>query len=163
MNYDRQGTGSKADTGIGGLALLAFLGAGNTHDAGRYANTVSAGLSYLINSQMPSGDLAGPKQIGAGDDVRFARMYCHGMALLALSEAYAMTGDQRLIDPIHRGAAYTLKAQNPQSGGWRYQVQLTGDPGDLSQFGWQAMALHSARHAGVAMTPEIQSRSLSLS
>jgi hypothetical protein len=61
-----------------------------------------------------------------------------------------------LVEPIQRGAAYTLRAQNPQTGGWRYQLQLTGDPGDLSQFGWQAMALTSARHAGVAITPDTQ-------
>jgi hypothetical protein len=156
MNYDRQGTGSKADTGMTGLALLAFLGAGYTQDQGKYAETVANGLGYLVNAQMPSGDLAGPKQVGAGDDVRYARMYCHGMALIALGEAFAMTGDRRLIDAVHRGAAYTLRAQNPQSGGWRYQIQITGDPGDLSQFGWQAMALQSARYAGVAMTPAME-------
>ena len=149
LDRDRQGTGSKSDTGMAALALLSFLGAGYTHDRGPYTQVVANGVSYLITAQMPSGDLAGPKQIGSGDDVRYARMYCHGMATLALAEAYAMTGDRRLWDPIQRAAAYTLRAQNPQTGGWRYQSQLTGDPGDLSQFGWQAMALSSCEHAGL--------------
>ncbi len=156
MKEHGQGTGAKADTGCTALSLLAFLGAGYTQDQGPYANTVAYGLDYLLRAQYPSGDLAGPKQIGNGPDVFYARMYCHGMALLALSEAYAMSGDRRLVEPIQRGAAYTLRAQNPQTGGWRYQLQLTGDPGDLSQFGWQAMALTSARHAGVAITPDTQ-------
>lgn len=158
LEHDRQGTGAKADTGCTALSLLSFLGAGYTHDHGKYADTVGNGLAYLINVQMPSGDLAGPKQIGSASDVFYARMYCHGMALLALSEAYAMSGDRRLMDAIQRGAAYTLRAQNPQTGGWRYQLQLTGDPGDLSQFGWQAMALTSARHAGVTITPDIEAK-----
>jgi hypothetical protein len=158
LEHDRQGTGAKADTGCTALSLLSFLGAGYTHDQGKYVDTVGNGLAYLINAQMPSGDLAGPKQIGNASDVFYARMYCHGMALLALSEAYAMSGDRRLIDSIQRGAAYTLRAQNPQTGGWRYQLQLAGDPGDLSQFGWQAMALTSARHAGVAITPDIDAK-----
>ncbi len=77
---------------------------------------------------------------------------------MALSEAYAMTGDPRLRDSIHRAASYTLKAQNPQTGGWRYHVHLNGDPGDLSQFGWQAMALASCEHGGVSLP--VQTRPL---
>jgi hypothetical protein len=158
LEKDRRGTGAKADTGMTGLALLAFLGAGCTPDHPRYGSTVQAAIDYLVRVQWPSGDLAGPKQVGAGDDVRYARMYCHGMALFALAEAYAMSGDPRLVDPIHRGAMHTLKFQNPQSGGWRYQAPIAGEPGDLSQFGWQAMALLSAQHAGFALSPELRSR-----
>ncbi|MDZ4848619.1 MAG: prenyltransferase/squalene oxidase repeat-containing protein [Pirellulaceae bacterium] len=150
QDRDRR-TGAKADTGMSALALLSFLGAGYTHDRGPYTQTVANGLGYLIAAQMPSGDLAGPKQIGSSSDVRFARMYCHGMATLALAEAYAMTGDPRLKDPVERAAAYTLRAQNPQTGGWRYQSQITGDPGDLSQFGWQAMGLKSCEQAGIIL------------
>ena len=157
VDRDRR-TGSKSDTGMSALALLAFLGAGYTHDRGPYAQVVANGLSYLTTAQMPSGDLAGPKQIGSGDEVRFARMYCHGMATLAVAEAFAMTGDRRLLDPIQRAAGYTLRAQNPQTGGWRYQSQLSGDPGDLSQFGWQAMALSSCEHAGIALPTGTQSK-----
>jgi hypothetical protein len=158
LEKDRRGTGSKADTGMTGLALLAFLGAGCTPEHPRYGATVQAAIDYLVRVQWPSGDLAGPKQVGAGDDVRYARMYCHGMALFALAEAYALTGDPRLIEPIHRGALHTLKFQNPQSGGWRYQAPIAGEPGDLSQFGWQAMAWLSAQHAGFALSPELRSR-----
>jgi hypothetical protein len=78
-------------------------------------------------------------------------MYCHGMSTLAVAEAYAMTGDPQLLKPMQRAAGYTLQAQNPHTGGWRYQFQFTGDPGDLSQFGWQAMAIHSCEHAGLQL------------
>jgi hypothetical protein len=80
-------------------------------------------------------------------------MYCHGIALLAVSEAYAMTGDARLQTVWQRGLQYTLAAQDPVSGGWRYRP---GERGDLSQCGWQVMALRSAELGG--FTIPIESR-----
>jgi hypothetical protein len=151
MERDRAGTGAKADTAMTGLSLLAFLGAGYTHAEGSYKTQVEAGLRFLLNSQMPSGDLAGLKQIGNTSDVYYARMYSHGMAALALAEAYAMTGDRRLVEPIQKALGYTLQAQNRRTGGWRYQAFSVDDPGDTSQFGWQAMALLSSQNGGFSL------------
>jgi hypothetical protein len=132
----------RADTALTGLALLAFLGAGETHEQGQYQAVVERGLSFLITSQSPqTGSLA-------GDASRYVAMYCHGIGTLALSEAFAMTGDARLRDPLERAIAFTLAAQNRNSGGWRYQP---GDVGDTSQFGWQVMALVSAESSGVTI------------
>jgi hypothetical protein len=39
-----------------------------------------------------------------------------------------------------------MNIQHPTTGGWRY---VAGDPGDLSQLGWQAMVLEAGRAAGV--------------
>lgn len=137
---DRKGAGEKSDTGVTGLALLAFLGAGNTHLDGEYSDTVARGVAFLLDIQASNGNLGGEAD-------RFAFMYCHGMATLALSEVYAMTGDDRLQEPVRRAIDYTLSAQNPTGGGWRYGI---GDPaGDTSQLGWQLMALKSAELAGI--------------
>ncbi len=155
LGEHRGGTGGKADTAMTGLALLAFLGAGHTHLEGNYRANVTAGLEYLIASQMHSGDLAGQRQIGNTPDVRYARMYSHGMALLALAECYAVTADDRLHKAVERGCQYTLSAQNPTSGGWRYDVRQTDDKGDLSQFGWQALAIQSCRRAGVSVPVDV--------
>src|SRR5690606_1589745 len=73
-------------------------------------------------------------------------MYCHGMASLAMSEALALTGDVRLRPFVERAVAFSLACQHPTTGGWRYQK---GDLGDMSQFGWQVMALKSAELAGL--------------
>lgn len=134
LGHNRQGAGAQADTAITGLAILAFLGAGNTHLEGPYREQVRRGLEYLMARQHRSGSLAGPSQF-------FAQMYCHSMALLALSEASSLTGDQRLEEAVKQGVAYSVQAQNQTIGGWRYQP---GDSGDMSQFGWQVMALNSA-------------------
>ena len=65
---------------------------------------------------------------------------------MAISECYALTGDEVLIHPVRRAVAFSLAAQHPVSGGWRYRPQ---EPGDTSQLGWQLMALTSAHYAGI--------------
>ena len=155
LGENRHGTGDRADTGISGLALLAFLASGDTHLDGEHRQTVQKGLEFLIHSQMPSGDLSGPKQIGNEPSVTTARMYCHGIATLALAEAFAMTHDETIREPLERAVRYTLAAQDPRGGGWRYRP---GDPGDLSQFGWQAMALRSADRSGMRLEPLVKQR-----
>ncbi len=140
LGHDRQGAGAQADSGMTGLALLALLGAGQTHYQGEHAAAVRKGLDYLRRTQRPDGCLAGDARL-------FAAMYCHSMAALALSEAYAMTGDPALREPVQRAVQYSLRAQGLQ-GGWRYRP---GDPGDMSQFGWQVMLLSSAHEAGIGV------------
>jgi len=137
---DRRGAGGRADTGITGLALLAFLGAGHTHVQGDYQDTVRRGLEYLLRAQnRDDGNLGGQADV-------YAFMYCHAMAAFAVSEAYAMTGDERLRPSVQWAVYYTVQAQNPRDGGWRYRP---GDAGDASQLGWQLMSLKSAQLAGV--------------
>ena len=68
------------------------------------------------------------------------------MSLLAISEALALTGDSRLVPYAQRGVDYSMYAQNKTDGGWRYQP---GDQGDMSQFGWQVLAMHSAKAGGI--------------
>ena len=147
LGQNRQGAGAKADTAMTGLALLAFLGAGNTHQHGQYAQNVRRGLEFLIASQGKDGNLAGEAET-------YAYMYCHGMATFALCEAYAMSGDQRLEAPAKAAINYTLGGQIKSTGGWRYrQIESPGEQGDTSQLGWQWMALKSAELAGIDVPP----------
>ncbi len=148
IDVDRYAPGVRADNGITGLALLAFLGAGHTHMEGKYKNNVRRAVEFLIRTQKSNGNLSGNAQIHAS-------MYCHGMATLALSEAYAMTGDQILHRAVRDGIAYTVNSQNAYNGGWRYQPS---DAGDMSQFGWQAMALRSAALAGIKIPDRTKSQ-----
>ena len=134
---------AKADSAVTGLALLAFLGAGNTHLQGDYAKNVQRGLEYLISIQGNDGNLAGKAEM-------FAYMYSHGMATLAMSEAYAMTGDRRIEPTVQKAIGYTLRAQIHSTGGWRYQaIEKPAECGDTSQLGWQLMSIKSAELAGL--------------
>lgn len=139
LGHDRGGAGARADAGVTGLALLALLGAGNTQHDGEYAVNVARGLAFLKRAQRSDGNLGGDAEL-------FARMYCHSMAMFAASEAYAITRDRELAPIVRAAAAYSLSAQHPTDGGWRYRP---GDTGDTSQLGWQLMALKSAELAGV--------------
>lgn len=142
--HNRKGAGAQADTGITGLALLAWMANGNTHLEGPYKENVRLGINYLIQRQQKNGSLAGSAQF-------FAQMYCHSMALLAISEAYALTGDPELAKPLQLAVDYSRKAQNKTGGGWRYRP---GENGDMSQFGWQVMALVSANLAGTPINQD---------
>lgn len=131
-------------TGATGLALLAFLGAGHTHqNDGPYRETVRRGIYYLR---------AVAAEASAGYDWQQGSMYGHGIALMALAEALAMTskdgqGDSDLRDLVRNGAAFTSVAQHP-SGSWGY---VPGSPGDITVSGWQVMSLIAARKNQIAL------------
>lgn len=135
----RNRAGANADSGITGLALLALLGSGQTHLQGGAKQSIQFGLEYLLRQQAADGNLGGNAGL-------YAQMYCHGIALLALGEACVASDDQRLRPYLQQGVRFTLNAQHPTTGGWRYQP---GDRGDTSQFGWQVMSLRTAQLAGI--------------
>ena len=72
------------DPGITGLALLAFLGAGNTTHEGPHRKVVKRGIRYLCDIQDPEDGCLTSKE---GEHY----MYNHAIACLALSEAYGLS------------------------------------------------------------------------
>lgn len=89
---ERNFAGRDADTGLTALVTLSFLGAGYTHESGKYAVHVDRALDWLISQQDNEGSLA-------GNASHYARMYCHAMATYALAEALGMQSEM-LMDPI---------------------------------------------------------------
>jgi len=140
--------GTETDTGLTGLAILSFLGAGHTHEEGNYTDTVSHALRWLIARQRSDGYLGGRATY-------YDQMYCHAIATYALAEAYGMQGSSSdfptLREAVAKGVWYITQTQNTD-GGWRYRV---GDAdSDMSMFGWQLMALKSAQLAGIDVPDE---------
>ena len=138
------GRHEQARAGATAMALLPFLGAGQTHLDGQYKAEVYKGLSFLINRLkvepspiLPTGSWHEPG----------GRMYSHSCAAIAICEAYAMTKDPDLLQPAQLSLNYLIKAQHPM-GGWRYSP---GQPGDTSAVGWCLMALKSGRMGGLAV------------
>ncbi|MFW6170608.1 MAG: prenyltransferase/squalene oxidase repeat-containing protein [Planctomycetota bacterium] len=123
-------------TGATGLALLPFLGAGHTHQSGKYRHVVQNGLEYLKSriAQTPE-----------GADLQEGTMYAQGIATIAFCEAYAMTQDATL-GPSAQAAIDFIDSAQHSEGGWRY---YPGQPGDTTVFGWQMMALKSAELGGL--------------
>ena len=130
-------------TGATGLALLCFLGQGHTHHTeSPYREAIENGIYYLI------------KRIGPtphGGDLQEGTMYAHGIATLALCEAYGMSHDQSLRSYAQSCVDFICHAQH-KHGGWRYSP---GQQGDTTVFGWQMMALKSAKMAGLRVPTEI--------
>ncbi|NOT31637.1 MAG: terpene cyclase/mutase family protein [Planctomycetes bacterium] len=124
------------DTGLTALALLCFLGAGETHQTSVFKDTIKRGLVHLLSLQEESEDGCFGERIGQH------WVYNHACAALALAEAYGMTGAKALKEPAQRGINFILVAQNPYSA-WRYAYPPDGDS-DSSVTGWMVMALKSA-------------------
>lgn len=119
------------------MALLPFLGSGMTHKEGKYQKQVEAGLAGLVNLMEVRGDTGSFHE-------KDGNMYSHGLATIALCEAYAMTQDKNLMRPAQYAVNYIQAAQDPIGGGWRYQFRQRGD---TSVVGWQVMGLKSG-HMG---------------
>jgi hypothetical protein len=118
------------------LALLPFLGAGHTHKAGPWKDTVKRGVLALAARQRADGSF--------GTDAK--RGYACAIATLALAEAYGLTGTPSLREPAQLAVDHLVRTQSPQ-GGWRYHP---GDgAADSSITGWAAVAVGAARKAGL--------------
>lgn len=148
-----------------GLALLCFLGAGYTQHEGPYQETVTNGLYYLQQRMLLTslgGDLRDKTLLGGLNgriavDPTNGNMYSHGVATLALCEAYAMTRDKNLAGPTQAAVDFIVNAQH-ELGGWRYEP---GEPGDLSVTGWQLTALKSGVHGRLNVPRDVWYRAAS--
>jgi hypothetical protein len=133
---------STAGTAFG---LLPFLAAGITHKPAKtakqvdYSKGVGKAIDFLIGKQTKTGAERG---FYGGD------MYSHGLATIALCEAYGLTSDPRIKASAQLGLNYVVSAQDPAGGGWRYSPRT---PGDTSVTGWQLMALKSGQMAGLTV------------
>jgi hypothetical protein len=127
-----------------GLSLLAFLGAGYTHQSGKHQEVVSRGMKWLVEHQKPDGDLF-------ADETEFVWFYSHGIASIALCEAYGLTKDPDLKAPAQKALDFIVESQHEEFGGWRYRPQFESD---TSVSGWQLMALKSGEMAGLNVPKE---------
>lgn len=126
------------------MALLAFMGAGNTHQAGEYQSNVLKGINAIKKFQDTDGFFADQS---AGNQRTYAQAQCS----IAVCELFGMTGDPELRSVAQKSVRYAEKAQG-KNGGWRYQPR---EGGDTSVTGWYVMALISARMAGLDVDSEV--------
>ena len=133
------------DPATTGLAVLSFLGAGYTHQAGRYKKTVSDALKYLNRIQDGEGCI-GPR--------KGPYIYAHAVCTLALAEAYGLTSSPLLRQPTKKAVAFLLDSQldNPAGAG-KLGWGVLPDKGEnrLEVTTWATLALRSAREAGLAV------------
>src|SRR5688572_11735888 len=129
--------GSWGNTAITGFVLLAFMANGHVPNQGDYGKVVQKGVAHLLATAREDGYLVGP---------RGGNMYCHGMAALALTQVYGMTGDEEVKKVTKKAIDLIVKTQNNE-GGWRYDPSPTG--ADISVTIMQVMALRGAKDSGL--------------
>ena len=135
---------ANARNGATAMALLPFLGAGQTHTEGKYQQQVKAGLYYLVSKMVVDPSNGGSLYESGGS------MYSHGLAAITLCEAWGMTQDRGLRAPAQLAVNFICYAQDPVAGGWRYQPRSGGD---TSVVGWQIMALKSGHMSDLSVPP----------
>lgn len=138
----------RSNTAATALALLAFQGAGYSHEQYKYQANCKKALDWLRSVQKKNGDLY-QTQDDASD--KNGWLYSHAIATLALCEAYGMTRDEALRDPAQRAVDFLVYSQDPLAGGWRYTPRVGSD---TSVTGWGMMALKSAELSGLNVPKE---------
>jgi hypothetical protein len=124
------------------MALIAFQGAGYTTSSSKtdpYTRVVTRAWKELLRRQQEDGHFFGnlaPEQ---------HQLYTQALCTIAICELYGMTHDETYLAPAQKAVDYCVKVQAPE-GGWRYQP---GVDSDMSVTGWFAMAMQSARMAGL--------------
>ncbi len=132
------------DVGMTGLALLAFLGAGSTTRRGEHQAVVQRAVRWLREAQDPDTGLIGEK-------LGHSFTYDHGIATLALCEAYYFSRSPILRSVAQDAVNWICRARNPY-GAWRYDAPPTG-ANDTSVTGWMVFALKAAEDAGLTVDP----------
>lgn len=133
---DRDRGAESNDVAATALGLLPLLAAGKTHRPAKdngYDKVVDKGLKFLMRSQDKNGYFG-------------VSMYAHGLATIAMCEAYGLSQDPQLRRPAQNAINLIINSQH-ETGGWRYGPSK--QPGDMSISGWQIMAIKSAQMAGL--------------
>lgn len=122
------------------LVLMAHMVRAEFPGEGDHGENLEKGLDYLIRESKASSD----GYLGTS-------MYAHGLATLALSEAWGMTApekDDEVLKALQRAVKVIRRAQTIE-GGWRYNPTPTES--DVSVTVTQVVALASARQAGIVV------------
>ncbi len=128
------GDGNKS--AMTGLALLCFLGFGETPDSAQYGLTINRAVEWLVeNGTKSEGRLSMEKTFTQQG------VYEHGIATYALGEFYAITHEPRVKELLAQAVAHIVQGQGP-GGGWTYNFDKTA--ADLPVSGGQIQALKAA-------------------
>jgi hypothetical protein len=134
--------------GYTSFAMIGFML--NGHFPGKkqpYGECLNKALDALLKDS--EGQISG--YIGTN-------MYAHGLATVALSEAWGQTDkDDKIQEVLKSAVKVILRAQN-EAGGWRYNPQPGG--ADVSVTAMQVVALSAARQAGIFVPDETINRAV---
>ncbi len=155
-----------------GLRYLAKTQSSDGHWSNKYpaANTATALMAFMLKGHFPGRGPYGEKLTKAVDwFIERGRnqngylgsgsrgMYEHGLATLALSEAWGEAPQDELRDALKAAVDVIFRSQH-SSGGWRYEPKPNSH--DISVTVMQIVALASAREAGILVPDDVLSKAL---
>ncbi len=122
--------------GLTGMALLSVVRSGD--DLPGREKSIEQAVAFLLKQQAQSGRL--------GDEFA-GTMYNHGIASVALLEAYNSTRDPDLVKPIEEALAF-MRTRQLRSGGWGYK-RGSSESANTSISVWPLQALLLAARMGL--------------
>ena len=128
------------------LAILCFLGHGETPESPEFGPTVKKGVDWLIDKGTQFEGRMSLTKDGWGGH---SGVYAHGIATYAMGEYYTMTKDERMLEPLKKAVKFIVDGQAP-NGGWQYDYDK-GPSSDTSVAGWQVQALKAAHLTGLSI------------
>jgi hypothetical protein len=138
-------SGGERTTAITALGLMAFMSKGEFPGPGPTGEALARAKDWLLDQAQKSPD----GYLGS-------TMYEHGLATLALTELWGMTGDLEEQNAIHKAieaAVDVILRSQSSAGGWRYQPSPSAGE-DTSVTIMVFIGLASARQAGIAIPDE---------
>ncbi|MCE9634929.1 MAG: VWA domain-containing protein, partial [Planctomycetes bacterium] len=124
-----------SDVAATGLALLSYLGAGDTHQSGEHKQQVKEGAKYLRNVQDTAGCF--------GPQTTPSWRRDHLIATLAMVEAYGMTQSVIFKDAAQRGVTFALTLRRDDRGA----VVAARTPAEVEEAAWLILVTRSAVQA----------------
>ena len=121
-----------------GLAILCFLGHGETPESPEFGPTVKKALDWVLEN----GTKSQGKLTMTNGAFGSAGTYQHAIVAYAVGEYCTMTKDERFIPLLKQSIQYIVEGQAPD-GGWQYDY-AKGPDSDTSVSGWQIQALKAA-------------------
>ncbi|MDA1194579.1 MAG: HEAT repeat domain-containing protein [Planctomycetota bacterium] len=125
-----------------GLSLLAFLGAGYNGSSGKYRETIRRASEFLAATQYYDGGFP----VTGGGDSSWIFAYLIGMGIWGITEAYGLSGDDKLAEPAQWGIDYLVRVQTAGAG-WRYGPRYIQS--DTSCTSWVLMTTKMADLIGL--------------
>ncbi len=132
------------DVGATGLALMAFLGDGNTLRVGPHREVVAKAVQWLIRQQEDGSGLIGTMQ---WHDF----IYDHAIATIALCEAAGLSKHKATARAAQKALNYLESHRNPYAV-WRYMPR--DNDNDTSVTAWCTMAYASGRDFGMEVNAQ---------
>ena len=157
-----------------GLAYLKQIqgtdGRWNGDDANWTAYNAFAMIGFMLNGHFPnkkqpygetmtkSLDALLKESESQGGGYMGTNMYAHGLATVALSEAWGQTDKDEQVQAALKGAVKIILRSQNEAGGWRYNPQPGG--ADVSVTAMQVVALAAARQAGIFVPDDTITRAV---